>query len=244
MEIKRFYANLNNFTDGNVLLDGDEFYHMTKVLRHKIGYKIIVSNNVDGKDYYCIITRIDTDSATAEIISIEDNECKTNIKITLYQALPKGDKIDLIVQKAVELGVSDIKIFNSDYVNENKFNLERLNKINIEACKQCGRSRVAEVSGLFTFDEMLLQACKNDLIIFAYEKEQINNIKSAIANNKEINSVAIVIGSEGGFSLEEVEKAKNSKAEIVTLGSRIMRCETASIVCMGIVMYELGEMCR
>lgn len=244
MEIKRFYANLNNFIENEVVIDGGEFYHMTKVLRHKVGYKIIVSNNYDGKDYHCVVTQINKDSAVARIESVTDNECKTNVDITLFQALPKGDKIDFIVQKAVELGVSKINVFNSDYVSESKFNLDRQNKINIEACKQCGRSRIAAIDGLISYDETLLRAASSDLILFAYEKELHNDIKSVITKNKNIKSLAIIIGSEGGFNEEEVSRAKSIGAEVVTLGSRIMRCETASIICTGIVMYELGEMSR
>ena len=138
MDIKRFYVNADDITDNVVTILGDEFWHLTKVLRYKTGYQIIVCNNQDGKDYLCKITLIDKDYAQAIVQDIVDNECKTKVNVTLFQALPKGDKADLIVQKAVELGVQDIYFFNSSFVSEAKFNLDRLNKINVEACKQCG----------------------------------------------------------------------------------------------------------
>ena len=157
--------------------------------------------------------------------------------------MPKGDKADLIVQKAVELGVQDIYFFNSSFVSEAKFNLDRLNKINVEACKQCGRSRKSNIYGLFDFKEILDLFHNFDKVIICYENEKINSIKKELCDfNGE--SIAIIIGSEGGFSDNEVSLCKNYGAKSVTLGNRIMRCETASIVTCGIVMYELGEMNR
>ncbi len=243
MEIRRFYVSQDDIIDNIVTICGDEFWHLTKVLRYKVGYKIIVCNNVDGKDYYCTIKRIEKDYCEAVIEDIKDNECKTKTEIILFQALPKGDKADLIVQKAVELGVSNIYLFESDFVAEKKFNLDRLNKINLEACKQCGRSRISNIFGLLSFEQMTELLGKFDKVLLCYENEKVNNIKSELtAFNGE--SIAIIIGSEGGFSEEEVAICKDKGASIVTLGSRIMRCETASIVVCGVVLYELGEMSR
>ena len=243
MEIRRFYVDCNDINEDVVTISGDEFWHLTKVLRYKVGYQIIVCNNKDGKDYYCTIKTIEKDYCTAIVQKICDNECKTKVAVTLYQALPKGDKIDLILQKAVELGVQDIVFFNSDYVSEKKFNLDRLNKINVEACKQCGRSRISNISGLLTFDKMLDSLKIYDKVIICYEDEKVNSIKCELENCT-YNNIAIIIGSEGGFSEQEVDLCKKQGAVSVTLGSRIMRCETASIVTCGIVMYELGEMSR
>lgn len=243
MDIKRFYVSADDITDNVVTISGDEFWHLTKVMRYKVGYKIIVCNNVDGKDYYCKINLIESDYAQAIIEDIFDNECKTKHNIALFQALPKGDKIDLICQKAVELGVQDIFVFKSQYVAEKKFNLDRLNKINIEACKQCGRSRTSNVCGLLEFDEMLNLLDNFDKVIVCYENEKINSIKNELESNVGEN-IAIIIGSEGGFCEQEIAILKENGAKSVTLGSRIMRCETASIVTCGIVMYTLGEMSR
>lgn len=243
MDFKRFYVGANDITDNVVTILGDEFWHLTKVLRYKVGYYIVVCNNEDGKDYICKITLIDKDYAQAVIEDVQENECKTKHSITLFQALPKGDKADLICQKAVELGVQNIFFFNSRYVSEKKFNLDRLHKINVEACKQCGRSRISTVAGLFDFDEMLNILSHFDKVIICFEKEDKNSIKSALAH-VDADNIAIIIGSEGGFSDDEVALCKQKGAESVTLGSRIMRCETASIVACGIVMYELGEMSR
>ncbi|MDE7337511.1 MAG: 16S rRNA (uracil(1498)-N(3))-methyltransferase, partial [Clostridia bacterium] len=147
MEIKRFFAEKEDYDGNNIKIYGEEFAHMTKVLRHKVGYKIIV-NLDDGKDYECTLTEIKPDCAVAKVDSIKENECKTKAEVTLFQALPKGDKFDFIVQKCVELGVEKIVPFLSRYTNESKFNIVRSRKIAIEACKQCGRSRKAEVAEL------------------------------------------------------------------------------------------------
>lgn len=243
MDIRRFYVNIDDICDNVVTICGDEFWHLTKVLRYKVGYQIIVCNNVDGKDYFCKIKLIDKDYAQAVIEDVVDNECKTKHNIALFQALPKGDKIDLICQKAVELGVQDIFVFESQYVAEKKFNLERLHKINVEACKQCGRSRTSNVYGLLAFDEVVGLLANFDKVIVCYEKEKANSIKAELQGEIGQN-IAIVIGSEGGFSEQEISSFVQNGAKSVTLGSRIMRCETASIVACGILMYELGEMSR
>lgn len=243
MEIRRFYVNSDDITDNVVTICGDEFWHLTKVLRYKVGYQIIVCNDSDGKDYLCTIDLIEKDYAQATVCKIINNECKTKVGITLFQALPKGDKADLIVQKAVELGVQNIVFFNSDYVSEKKFNIDRLHKINVEACKQCGRSRLSKIYGLLTFDEMLQKLNNFDKVLVCYENEKLNGIKNELKSFNGDN-LAIIIGSEGGFSEQEIDKCKLNSAVSVTLGNRIMRCETASIVVCGIVMYELGEMSR
>ena len=116
MDIRRFYVSEDDITDNVVTICGDEFWHLTKVLRYKVGYKIIVCNNVDGKDYLCKINFIDKDYCQAIIEDVFDNECKTKVEVSLFQALPKGDKADLILQKAVELGVKNIFFFSSEFV--------------------------------------------------------------------------------------------------------------------------------
>lgn len=243
MDIKRFYVSPELFDGDMIRIEGGEFNHLTRVLRHKVGYKIIVCNDADGIDYYAEITEINRDFVIAKVYDKQDNECKTNVEVTLYQALPKGDKIDLITQKAVELGVGNIVVFDSEYVSENKFNLDRLDKINVEACKQCGRSRVAKIRGKLAFDEMITELSRYDKVIVCYENEQINTFRSQLEGAK-INNLALIIGSEGGFAEKEIEQIKSAGGVSVTLGSRILRAETASIVSIGLAMYELGEMVR
>ncbi|MEG1509038.1 MAG: RsmE family RNA methyltransferase [Clostridia bacterium] len=239
MEIKRFFANKEDFFDDKVNLHGDEFYHLTKVLRYKVGFNAIVCCG-DDLDYYCKVEKIEKDSAVLKITKKEANNCKTKHYITLFQALPKGDKMDLIVQKAVELGVSEIVFFNSKNVAETKFNLSRLQKICVEACKQCGRSFVPVTQGLLTFKQCAENLKTYDTQIVCYEDEKRLTLSQIL--KKAGARVAVVIGSEGGFCPEEVEILKINGAFSVTLGKRILRCETASITALAIAMNDLGEM--
>ncbi len=243
MEIRRFFVPNEAAYDNYITIDGDQFIHMTKVLRYKVGYELILCLD-DGLDYHCTIMEIDKKSAKARIDLVEKNNAVPYTKITLYQALPKGDKLDLITQKCTELGIYAIKPFTSRYTNETKFNLDRIKKIGLEACKQCGRGKLPIIGELTDFDTMLEDAMKNDILIMPYENAQFGKI-SSIRNLKKAKTIGIIIGSEGGFAEEEVKKAKKeAKAKIVSLGNRILRCETAAIVANTLVMYEIGELSK
>lgn len=241
MEIKRFFIDNSKAYDNYIIIDGEEFVHMTKVLRYKVGYELIVCLN-DGLDYHCTLVSIDKKEAKARIDLVEKNFALPNVKINLYQAMPKGDKLDLITQKCVELGVGSITPFLSTYTNETKFRKDRLQKIALEACKQCKRAKLPEIGDLTDF-KSVIDNLDEDVIIMPYENAQVGKI-SNIRNLKSAKSVAIIIGSEGGFSKEEVLYAKKKKAKIVSLGNRILRCETAAIVTQTLVMYELGELSK
>ena len=240
MEIKRFFANANNFDGRYIIIDGEEYTHMSKVLRHKVGYQIIV-NLDDGKDYNCTIKEMNKDYAKAEVNEIVDNECKASASVTLFQALPKGDKLDLITQKCVELGVEKIVPFLSRYTNETKFNLQRLSRIALEACKQCGRARRPQVGDLVDFDGLLNMLDEYDTVILPYEHAKVGKI-SAVQGLESGKKIALIIGSEGGFAPEEAESIAAKRGQIVSLGKRILRCETAAIITSAIIMYELGDL--
>ncbi|MDE6472099.1 MAG: 16S rRNA (uracil(1498)-N(3))-methyltransferase [Clostridia bacterium] len=240
MEIKRFFADVENFDGRYIIVDGEEYVHMSKVLRHKVGYQIIV-NLDDGKDYYCVIREMCKEYAKAEVEKVIDNECKAPASVTLFQALPKGDKLDLITQKCVELGVEKIVPFMSKYVNESKFNFQRANRIALEACKQCGRARKAQVGELLDFDGLLNNLDEYDTVIIPYEHAEIGKISDVKGLDKG-KKIALIIGSEGGFAPEEVEEIIAKKGQVVSLGKRILRCETASIIASALIMYEMGDL--
>lgn len=239
MEIRRFYVDTGDISDGIITVKGDEFVHMTKILRHKVGYKIVVNNNFDGYDYYAVITDIGKDSAKAEIVEKVINDTDTSVDITLMQALPKGDKSDFIAQKATELGIKKIIFFISEFTAEKKFNLDRIRRITLEACKQCGRAFVPSVETVNSLCELPIG--EYDKVILMNEHERKISL-SDIAIEKDTAKVALIVGSEGGFSTEEVNELVAKGAISVSLGKRILRAETASIAAMSIVMYKLGEM--
>lgn len=239
MEIRRFYVETGDISDGIITVKGDEFVHMTKILRHKVGYKIVVNNNFDGYDYYAAITDIGKESARAEIVEKVINDTDTSVDITLMQALPKGDKSDFIAQKATELGIKKIIFFISEFTAEKKFNLDRIRRITLEACKQCGRAFVPSVETVYAINELPIG--EYDKVILMSEHERKISL-SDIAIEKDTAKVALIVGSEGGFSTEEVNELIFKGAISVSLGKRILRAETASIAAMSIVMYKLGEM--
>lgn len=240
MEIRRFYVDKGDIADGFVTVKGDEYIHMTKILRHKVGYKIIVNNNLDGFDYYAVITDIGKESARAEIVDTVINDTVSNVDVTLLQALPKGDKSDFIAQKATELGVKKIVFFLSEFTAEKKINIDRIKRITLESCKQCGRAFVPEVEFVNTIAELLLE--RYDKVIFMNEHERKMSFSDLSFSNDKEKKVALIVGSEGGFSNREVNEICDKGAISVSLGKRILRAETASVASMSIVMYKLGEM--
>lgn len=240
MEIRRFYVDKDDIADGFVTVKGDEYIHMTKILRHKVGYKIIVNNNLDGFDYYAVITDIGKESARAEIVDKVINDTVSNVDVTLMQALPKGDKSDFIAQKATELGVKKIIFFLSEFTTEKKINIDRIKRIMLEACKQCGRAFVPEVELVNTIGELSIE--QYDTVIFMNEHEREMSFSDVSFNNDKEKKVALIVGSEGGFSNREVNEICDKGAVSVSLGKRILRAETASVASMSIVMYKLGEM--
>ena len=234
--IRRFFVD--SIHEG-MKLEGEEFAHACSVLRLKAGDEIILLDN-SGKEYGAIIAKVnkrDMDlTVTGE--SIGDKESKTDV--CLIVGLLKGDKTELVVQKATELGVKEIKIFTSKYVsayvNDNK--LERLEKVAKEAAKQCLRSVAPAVEYFPTLEEALKSAKDYENKLFACEFAQESEVEL-----KDISgSTAVVVGSEGGFAKEEFEMAKELGYKGITLGKRILRAETAAITMVSLVTFILGDL--
>lgn len=241
---KRFYIQKDNIQNDVITITDDEHNHLSKVLRLKVGDS--VECFYDNSDIInCKITSI---LKNASILKIQNYlEVKTNPKynVTLFQGLPKLDKLELITQKITELGLTGLIPFSSTFCiakpNENK--AERLKKITVNACKQCGRTKLLEISNPITFKQMLEKLSSFDLVAFANETENTKTIKQIFNNGRQnFNNIAIVVGSEGGFSSDEIASLTNLKNVVsVSLGKRILRTETASITLASLVQYELGE---
>ena len=235
----RFFVRQDRVLGDHISIIGDDAHHIARSLRMAVGEKITVCN-MQGTEYDCEISSFNDDSEViAKIISQKQSENEPKIFITLFQALPKGDKFDTIIQKAVECGVSKIVPFQSERCivkikNEAESKKrERRQKISAEAAKQCGRSVIPEVCDSISFNEMLSEAQNNDIVLFCYENEGTKPLgtilKELFLNEANIpQSIAIVIGSEGGFSVKEAELAQNKGAILTGLGKRILRTETAS----------------
>jgi 16S rRNA (uracil1498-N3)-methyltransferase len=207
--------------------------------------------DMQGNEYNCKISAFDDDKEViAEILSQKKSENEPKVFITLYQALPKGDKLDTIIQKAVECGVFEITTFESERcvvrskADSEEKKIERRSRIALEAAKQCGRGIIPKVNKTLPFNRMLeIASSENDLLLFCYEGNGVRPLREVLiglggrewAKGK---NIAVIIGSEGGFSYDEAKRAEECGAILVGLGSRILRTETASPFALACLVYE------
>ena len=244
----RFFINKNNInTEQNkCFIEGEDVKHISKVLRCKIGEKIEVCDN-DNSEYICEITNIDKSIVELDILEKKEIKRESELKVRLYQGLPKGPKMEMILQKLTEVGVDEIILVQTkrsvskvDDKKEDK-KIERWERIIYEAAKQSKRGKIPSLRGVISFKEALEDMKSNDLNIAPYENEKTKSIKQVIRNNN-INNIGIFVGPEGGFEEIEIEAIENIGGQSVSLGPRILRTETASVVASSIVLYELSDL--
>ena len=241
MKEKRFYYSGNLIEGTDILLEGEEFHHLSNVMRARVGDKLILFNG-DGNFYHAEILEIAKKYAKIKILSAEKSQNEPSIELCIYQALAKGDKLSLIMQKITEIGAIELAIFDSEFcdVKANTTRVDRLETIAISAAKQCGRATITKQTGVHKINEVIQKIKEYDAFYVAYENEDgLTLAKDLIENKDKIKKVAIMIGAEGGFSAAEIESLKIAGAKIVSLGSRILRTETAAIVCSGLAMQIL-----
>lgn len=233
----RFYLpNIKN--SSAIELSGDAHTHAAYAMRIRIGDYITVFDG-NGNDYNCRVTDIKKDRTALEVLSATKNIGETKLDVSLYLSVIKQDRFELAVQKTTELGVNRIVPVYSAYTQRNcTLNIDRLNKIAISACEQCGRSRIPAIEQSIEFVELLSRAQQTHMI-FPWERETHCGIKSAI--DKSINDVSIFVGPEGGITEDEKNKLTAVGAKSVTLGPRILRAETAAISALSVILYEMGE---
>ncbi len=238
----RFFVE---FIEGSqVLLTGADAAHMCKSLRMKPGDTVTLCDT-RGFDYHCVIQRLSSQEAALTIIDKHRCENEPSVSVILYQGVPKGEKMDWIVQKAVELGVSEIVpvemercVSRPDQKSAQK-KTARWQKIANEAAKQCGRGILPQVSPLTSFGQALAQAAEAQSFLFCYEGGG-ESVSSLV--NRETKTVSVFIGPEGGFSMAEAEAVQKAGGVPVTLGKRILRTETAPLAALSVVMYASGNM--
>lgn len=230
---------------------GDDVKHIYKVLRISEGEKVTL-NNCEGIEYLGKVISVSKQEVLIEILEkLEDNN-ESDIKIYLFQGLPKSQKMDLIVQKGTELGITEFIptiTHRVDVKLKGEFKkLDRLNRIALEAAKQSKRSIIPKVSEPIEFNEVLERINSLDLLIVPYEnannfgiKTLINELRKDNTTNT-IKNVGIFVGPEGGIEEEEIERLKDKGARIVTLGKRILRTETAGFVATSLIQYELSDL--
>lgn len=246
--MNKFFVPQKNIQGNNAVIKGEDVKHIYKILRMQKGDNIYI-NDCCGNEYLGQIESITKDSVNVLLINKLDINNESNLKIYLYQGIPKASKMDFIIQKCVEAGVTEIIPAITERVigkseAEKPAKIERWNKIALEACKQCKRSIIPAIKSPVCFSSLLKQLHDMDLIVVPYENENKFGIKKMMKSldKKSIHKAAIVIGPEGGFEENEIELLKKAGAYIVTLGPRILRTETAGLVTSCILMYELGDM--
>lgn len=245
----KFFTPKENFIENKAKILGDDVKHLYKVLRLSEGDKIVL-NNCDGEEFTGIISTITKQEVIIEIIEKLQINNESNVKIYLFQGLPKAQKMDLIVQKGTELGITEFIPTLTDRVDiklKGDFKkLDRLNRIALEAAKQSKRSLIPNVVDPISFDDAINKMKSLDIVIVPYENAENFGIKTLFSNTdidkSKIKTVGILVGPEGGFELNEINKLKENGAYIVTLGSRILRTETAGFVATSLVQYELGDL--
>lgn len=226
---------------------GDDVKHIYKVLRLSEGEEVVL-NDCAGTEYLAKINEVTKSEVTLDIVKKLDLNNESNVEIILFQGMPKAQKMDLIVQKGTELGITKFVPLITDRVDvklKGDFKkLDRLNRIALEACKQSKRSIIPEVLEPINMDDLIKEVKSFDLLVVPYENKEDFGIKSLMKDidKESIKRVGIVVGPEGGFEEEEIEKLKIEGAYIITLGKRILRTETAGFVATSLIQYELGDL--
>ena len=243
----RFFVEPEQIGEEAISITGKDVKHIKNVLRMKIGETVLVSDGSD-REYICAIRQLNEDEVIVDIEDINGQTRELPIKVTLFQALPKGDKMELIIQKMIELGAYQIvpmstkrcvvKLDAKKAVAKTK----RWNAIAESAAKQSKRGIIPQVSEPVTYKQALTMAKDMDMLLIPYEEaENMEQTRQIISKIKPGMSVGIFIGSEGGFAKEEIEMAQQSGAKEITLGKRILRTETAGMMLMSVLMYFMEE---
>lgn len=240
--------NQINTTDNSVIITGGDVNHIKNVLRMKVGEELAVSNDVDGKEYRCGIVALEEELVRCELRFVKEDGVELPSKVYLFQGLPKADKMELIIQKAVELGVYQVipvaakrcVVKLDDKKAKNK--IARWQGIAEAAAKQSKRGIIPKVSEVMTFGEAVQFAESMDVKLIPYElAEGMDKTKEIIGALKHGQSIAVFIGPEGGFEEAEVAKALEHGIEPITLGKRILRTETAGFTILSWMMYQLEK---
>lgn len=241
----RFFVQSENFDGNSVYITGDDAWHIARSLRMAVGEEITVCDET-GTEYICTLTKITDEAAVAARGEGRRAKGEMPFRTVLYQALPKGDKMDYIVQKAVENGICEIVPFLSERCvsRPDDKSLEkktaRWQRIALEAAKQCGRGIVPRVTSAISFKSLLERVAEEKLCCFCYEGDGTRSLKAVLreSNLENGDTLSIVVGSEGGFSEGEADAAAKNGVAMCGLGERILRCESASGYALACISYE------
>lgn len=245
--MQKFFVEDNQIKENKIYIEGSDVKHISNVLRLEKKEKIQICNKETAKNYIVEIEKIQKEKIITNILEELPISTESNLEIDLYQGLPKADKMELIIQKTTEIGISSI--IPVDMVRcvvkleekETKKKIERWQKIALAAAKQSKRDKIPQVKDKIKLKEIIVKIQEYDKFFVAYEEEIKNTLKQELQNiaKKENYKIGILIGPEGGIDKKELELLNENGAIIVTLGKRILRTETAPIVMVSNILYEL-----
>jgi 16S rRNA (uracil1498-N3)-methyltransferase len=248
--MSKFFVRDEQIENNIVKIRGADVDYIKKVLKQKVEDEIIVCNSNNEKNYLCDIKKIENEMIECKIVR-ELEDFKSNIKVTIMQGLPEKDKMDLVIQKSVELGAFNIQPVemercNVKYEEKDKYKKqEKWQKIAEVSAKQCDRNFIPKVAGIKSLKDICKMLFKYDVVILTYEKEKKIKLSEVLKVMKEKYGeneikIAVIIGPEGGLSSREVEMIQENKNVVtVTLGKRILRTETVALNVLSVIMYEL-----
>lgn len=242
----QFFVEPHQIQGNRVLIEGGDVNHIKNVLRMKVGEEIAVSNGQDGKEYRCGILELGEECIVCELRFVKEDGVELSSQVYLFQGLPKADKMEMIIQKCVELGVyAVVPVATKRCVvklddKKSKSKITRWQGIAEAAAKQSKRRIVPEIMDVMSFRQALQFVSDFEVKIIPYElAENMEKTKEIIQNIKPGQKIAVFIGPEGGFDESEVEQALQNGTEPITLGKRILRTETAGLTVMSWIMYQL-----
>ena len=240
----RFFVNQEELRQSMILLTGENAAH-AKVLRLKAGEEVLVCDG-QGMECLCKVEGQQGNEYVLEVIEMRESLSEAKVAVSVYMALPKADKLEHVIQKATELGASEIVTFPTARCVSRpdekslKKKVERWQKIAASAAEQSGRGRIPAVLVLNSYTEALNRAVQADKAIVFYENEHATTLQQALTQG-DYRTVSLLSGPEGGFEESEIEQARIAGFQICTLGRRILRCETAPLCGLSAVMYDAGE---
>ena len=246
----KFFVTTNDIKEDTIIIQNEDVNHIKNVLRAKVDDIIDICDSETSKNYICKIEQIEEKNIYCHIINEIQTNVEPHIKVSVFQGLPKADKMELVIQKSVELGVYDIipvemkrcvvKLNEKDKIKK----MQRWQKISEGAAKQSGRDIIPTIHPVINIKTLCENIKEYDLVLVAYENEKINTLKQELQKIKQNNAetkIAIIIGPEGGIDDKEIEHFKENKAKIITLGNRILRTETVALNMLSVIMYELDS---
>ncbi|XME02772.1 16S rRNA (uracil(1498)-N(3))-methyltransferase [Lachnospiraceae bacterium C1.1] len=239
-----FFAEPSNISDNDIYIEGNDYNHIKNVLRMKVGEIISIGDGISDKEYRCHIEDFTENAVHCRLDFIKESGVELPVNVTLYQGLPKSDKMELIIQKCVELGVARIvpvecsrSVVRLD-AKKAASKVKRWQGISEAAAKQSKRAFIPEVASPIKFSDALKEASETDIRLIPYElAENFESTREIISKIKEGQSVSIFIGPEGGFSEDEITAALEQGFNSITLGRRILRTETAALVVLSWLIY-------